>query len=128
MLGYYSRGFAHQLRQTRTGASSDDVIALGAPCINSTGLMYGTELLGDGTTQLRISDGENSEILLRSGDRIPGRAPEGELTVSEILFGQHSTQVDAFGRLAFTAEFLLDPSKPGDPDNVITALVIGIPG
>jgi hypothetical protein len=127
-LGYYSGGIPHQLQQTLTGASNDEVVALGAPCIDSTGLMYETELLGDGTTQLRISNGENSEIILRSGDRIPGRAPEGELTVSEILFGQHSTQVDAFGRLAFTAEFLLDPSKPGDPSNVITALVLGIPG
>jgi hypothetical protein len=128
MLGYYSRGLPHQLQLTRTGTSSDDVIALGAPCIDSSGLMYGTEVMGDGTTQLFISDGVNSEIVLRSRDRIPGRAPSGELEISEILFGQHSTQVDAFGRLAFTAEFLLDPSKPGDPNNVITALVIGIPG
>lgn len=127
MLGYYSTGFRRQLQRTGTGATSDDVIALGAPCINSTGLMYGTELLGNGTTQLFISDGEDSEVILRSGDRISGRAPEGELTVTEILFGQHSTQVDALGRLAFTAEFLLDPSKPKDPSNVITALVIGIP-
>ena len=48
--------------------------------------------------------------------------------ISEILFGHHSTQVDAFGRLVFTAEFLRDPNpRPEDPGNVITALVIGIP-
>jgi hypothetical protein len=113
--------------QSPAAATNDEVISFGAPCISNTGLMYGTELLGDGITQLRISDGVNSEILLRSGDRVPGIAPNGELMISEILFGQHSTQVDAFGRLAFSAEFLLDPSKPNDPNNVMTALVIGIP-
>jgi len=98
-------------------------------------LIYGTQVLGYGTTQLFVSDGVNSQIVLRSGDRIPGapgRAHEGELAISEILFGQHPAQVDAFGRLAFAAEFLLNPSNPQDPNNqdpsnVITALVIGIP-
>ena len=53
----------------------------------------------------------------------------GNLMISEILFGQHSTQVDASGRIAFTAEFLMDTSKDKlqDSKNVITALVIGIP-
>src|SRR5262249_46387324 len=123
----YSNGSPHQLLRTQAFASGDAVVGLGAPCIDSTGLMYGTELLGDGTTRLFISDGESREELLRGGKLIEGRAPSGELAISEILFGQHSTQVDAFGRLAFTAEFLLDPKKPQDPKNVITALVIGIP-
>jgi hypothetical protein len=127
-LGYYSRGSSRILQNTQISASGDQVMALGAPCIDSTGLMYGTEMLGSGRTRLFVSNGVNSTIVLRSGeDRIPGRAPGGELMISEILFGQHSTQVDAFGRLAFTAEFLRDPSKPQDPANVITALVIGIP-
>jgi hypothetical protein len=127
-LGYYSQGSARLLQNTQISASNDQVISFGAPCIGSTGLMYGTEMLGDGKSRLFISNGVNSRIVLRSGeDRIPGRAPSGELTISEILFGQHSTQVDAFGRLAFTAEFLINPSKPQDPDNVRTALVIGIP-
>lgn len=127
-LGYYSQGSAHLLQNTQISASSDQVISFGAPCIGSTGLMYGTEMLGDGKSRLFISNGVNSRIVLRSGeDRIPGRAPTGELIVTEILFGQHSTQVDAFGRLAFTAEFLIDPSKPQNQDNVRTALVIGIP-
>lgn len=127
-LGYYSQGLARLLENTQISTSSDQVIALGAPCIGSTGLMYGTEMLGDGKTRLFISDGVNSKIVLQSGeDRIPGRAPGGELTITEILFGQHSTQVDAFGRLAFTAEFLRNPSLPPDSTNVITALVIGIP-
>ena len=129
LLGYYSRGMSHQLLQTKSiGARSNEVIGVCAPCIDRTGLMYGTWLLADGTNQLFISDGENSEVVLQSKQRVRGRAPDGELMVTEILFGHHSTQVDAFGRLAFTAEFLLDPSKPLDPANVITALVIGIPG
>jgi hypothetical protein len=130
-LGYYSRGSAHQLEQTQISDSSDQVIALGAPCIDSSGLIYGTEMLGDGSSRLYISDGMNLQVVLNSGDdtvqAIPGRPFNRVLRLSEILFGQHSTQVDAFGRLAFTAEFLLDPSKPQDPTNVITALVIGIP-
>jgi hypothetical protein len=127
-LGYYSQGSARLLQNTQISASSDQVVSFGAPCIGSTGLMYGTEMLGDGKSRLFISNGVNSRIVLRSGvDRIPGRAPSGELTISEILFGQHSTQVDAFGRLAFTAEFLIDPSNPEDSRNVRTALVIGIP-
>jgi hypothetical protein len=129
-LGYHARGFQHELEQTRPFASGDQVIGFGAPCIDSAGLIYGTRLLGNGTTQLFLSDGRNSEVLLQSGDRIPGRAPTGELAISEILFGQHPAQVDAFGRLVFTAEFLLRPSNPQnpqDPKNVITALVIGIP-
>jgi hypothetical protein len=127
-LGYYSRGSARLLQNTKMSVASDQVISLGAPCIGSTGLMYGTQMTGDGRTQLFISDGVNSRILLRSGeDRIPGRAPNGELTITEILFGQHSTQVDAFGRLVFTAEFVFDPSKPPDSTNIRTALVIGIP-
>jgi len=127
-LGYYSRGSARLIQNTEISANSDKVVAVGAPCIGSTGLMYGTQMLGDGTSQLFISDGVNSRIVLRSGvDRIPGRSPNGDLTLTEILFGQHSTQVDAMGRLAFTAEFLVDPGRPRDSANVRTALVIGIP-
>jgi hypothetical protein len=127
-LGYYSRGSARRLKNTQIGASDDQIMALGAPCIGNTGLMYGTQMLGSGKTQLFVSDGVNSRIVLRSGeDRVPGRAPNDPLLISEILFGHHSTQVDAFGRLVFTAEFLEDPDMPQDRGKVITALVIGIP-
>jgi hypothetical protein len=131
MLGYYSRGFPRPLQQTQAMAGNDEVIGLGAPCIDSSGLMYGTELLGDGSTRLFISDGDSSHIVLpgrKLVSGIPATSPDGYLAISEILFGQHSTQVDAFGRLAFTAEFLRDPEGPLAPSNVITALVIGIPG
>jgi hypothetical protein len=130
MLGYYSRGAARSLRQTLAMGSDDEVIGLGAPCIDSTGLTYGTELLGDGSTRLFISDGDRSQVVLRSEmpvSGIPATDPPGKLPISEILFGQHSTQVDASGRLAFTAEFLRDPKGPLAASNVITALVIGIP-
>lgn len=126
-LGYYSRGAAHRLQQTRPAATGDAVLALGAPCIDRSGFMYVTKLLGDGTTQLVISDGDNSEVLLESRDPVAGKVPGDELMITEILFGQHPTQVDSSGRLAFTAEFLLDPKRPHATDNVITALVIGIP-
>ena len=86
-----------------------------------------TQLLGNGTNQLLVSDGVNSNVLLQSRDKVPGVSPSGDLTITEIFFGQHATQVDAFGRLAFTAEFAIDPNKLQDPNNFITALVIGIP-
>ena len=131
ILGYYSRGSSHQLQQTQIGTSKNQVIGLGAPCIDSTGLVYGTELLGDGTTRLFISDGQNSQVVLQSGDTIkglPNRPFSEPLLVTEILLGQHSAQVDAFGRIAFTAEFLKNAnSDPQNSSNVITGLVIGIP-
>jgi hypothetical protein len=138
-LGYYSRGTARQLERTLSSAAANQVIGLGAPCLGNTGLMYGTELMGDGSTRLFVSDGANSRVVLRSGglnsnkiptgDLVQGRAPNGNLMISEILFGQHSTQVDASGRIAFTAEFLQStaPNQIENSSNVITALVIGIP-
>jgi hypothetical protein len=129
VLSYYSKGSSHPLQRTQPYTKGDGVkvIGLGAPCIDRTGLMYGTKILSDGTTQLLVSDGDNSHVILQTGDLVEGRAPTEKLQVTEILFGQHSTQVDAFGRLAFTAEFLLKPSDQLNPKNVITALVIGIP-
>jgi len=127
-LGYYSRGAARQLRNTQLSASNDEVLSFGAPCMGSTGFMYGTEMLGSGKTRLFVSNGVNSNILLRSGeDRIPGRNPDGDLVVTEILLGQHSNQVDKFGNIVFTAEFMKRPDRSAVQDDFITALVIGIP-
>ncbi|MEP6539387.1 MAG: hypothetical protein ABJF23_28880 [Bryobacteraceae bacterium] len=127
-LGYYSRGLARNIQNTQLSASDNQVAAFGAPCIGSTGLMYGTEMLGSGKSRLYISNGVSSKVVLNSGeDQISGRNPSDPLVVSEILFGHHSTQVDASGRLVFTAEFLKDPKGPDNASNVITALVIGIP-
>ncbi len=81
MLGYYSRGFPRPLQQTQSMAGNDEVIGLGAPCIDSSGLMYGTELLGDGTTRLFISDGDRSHVVLPSRtpvSGIPATSPDGE--------------------------------------------------
>src|SRR5215475_189236 len=132
ILGYYSHGSSNLLRQTQVGSSSNQVIGLGAPCIDSSGLMYGTELMGDGSTRMFISDGRNSQTILESKQLIqglPNRPFSQKLALSEILFGQHSTQVDPFGRLVFAAEFLKDPDprRQQDPTNILTGLVIGIP-
>jgi len=129
-LGYYSRGKARRIQNTEVNASGDQVAAFGAPCIGSTGLMYGVEMVGSGRSRLFVSNGVSQEYVLVSEEhRVPGRSPSGQLMISEILFGHHSTQVDAFGRLAFTAEFLRDPDPlmREVPGNVMTALVIGIP-
>ena len=125
-LSYFS-GQNNLLGQTQPLATNEEVLSYNAPCIASTGLIYVTQLLGNGTNQLLVSDGVNSNVLLQSRDKVPGVSPSGDLTITEIFFGQHATQVDAFGRLAFTAEFAIDPNKLQDPNNFITALVIGIP-
>ncbi|MBV9181773.1 MAG: hypothetical protein JO356_10715, partial [Acidobacteria bacterium] len=123
----YSFGRNYLLGQTQPLATNEDVVSYNAPCIGNTGLIYFTQLLGDGTNQLVVSDGVNSDLLLQSGEKVSGVSPSGDLTITEIFFGQHATQVDAFGRLAFTAEFAINSNNLQDPNNFITALVIGIP-
>jgi hypothetical protein len=125
-LDYFS-GRNYRLGQTQPLTTNEEVISYNAPCLGNTGLIYVTQLLGDGTNQLIVSDGVNSNVLLQSGDKVPGVSPAGDLTITEIFFGQHATQVDAFGRMAFTAEFAKDPNNLADPNNFITALVIGTP-
>ena len=119
------------LQNTEVNASGEQVAAFGAPCIGSTGLMYGVEMVGSGRSRLFVSNGVSSGICAGQR-RAPGpgkKLPADSSSISEILFGHHSTQVDAFGRLAFTAEFLRDPDPRMRevPGNVMTALVIGIP-
>ncbi len=128
-LGYFSRRLRRLGRTQPLSIASDDVVSYNAPCISDTGLVFETELLGDGTNQLTVSDGSSSNVLLRSGDQVPGVSPAGPLSITEIFFGQHATQVDRFGRLAFTAEFQIssDPNLAMTPANYITALVVGIP-
>jgi hypothetical protein len=125
-LGYFS-GRDYRLGQTQPVATNEDIVSYNAPCIGNTGLIYFTQLLGDGTNQLVVSDGANFNVLLQSREKVSGVSPSGDLTITEIFFGQHATQVDAFGRLAFTAEFAINPNNLQDPNNFITALVIGIP-
>jgi hypothetical protein len=125
-LSYFS-GQNYRLGQTQSLATNQQVLSYNAPCIGNTGLIYVTQLLGDGTNQLVVSDGVNFNVLLQSREKVPGVSPSGDLTITEIFFGQHATQVDAFGRLAFTAEFAINPNNLQDPNNFITALVIGIP-
>jgi len=126
-LAYYSRGSARIIESTQISGASNSLASLGAPCIGSTGLMYGTEMMGSGKTHIYVSNGVNSQIVLHEGQRIGGRAPTDDLMVTEILFGQHPTQVDAFGNLVFAAEFQIDPRREPVEGNVMTALVVGIP-
>ena len=97
--------------------------ALSAPVVSSeTDLTYEAEVLDDGSSRLLVSEGNNSRIILRSGDSLDGGI------VTDIHHGYHSAQVDVNGRLALVVELLGDPN--GDPTNslnIVTALVVGIP-
>ena len=76
------------------------VAAVNAPVIGSTGLVFDTAFLQDGTTALTVSDGQTTRVLLGSGDFVEG------LMITNILFGCHPRNVDGYNRLAFVAEFL----------------------
>lgn len=130
-LGLYSRGRSSILSQSQAAATAaaDEVVAFGSPLVADGGLKYVTESLADGSTQLKLIDqSSNEQVLLKSGDRVQGRTASDTKKITEILCGYHPTQVDDFGRLAFVAEFLkFDGLSPQDPNNIETALVIGIP-
>jgi hypothetical protein len=100
------------------------------PVLSDTGLSYHTETLCDGSSALTVSNGSESRVLLSSGDLVDGKV------LTDIHQGYHPAQVDADGRIVFMAEFYdvapADPSNPddplnSDPDNVFTAIVVGIP-
>ncbi|HXR56917.1 MAG TPA: twin-arginine translocation signal domain-containing protein [Casimicrobiaceae bacterium] len=98
------------------------VASLGAPVVSDSALVYETELLDDGSSVLTVSDGQTTQTILRSGDMVQGKQ------ITEILHGYHPRQTDSSGRLAFGAEFLKNASgDPDDPNNVESALVVGIP-
>jgi hypothetical protein len=121
----------HRLRQRRlqvhrTGSRlrgmHQSVAAVSAPVVSDAALTYDTVLLDDGSSVLTVSDGLTSQVLLRSGDDVQG------LKITEILHGYHPREVDGASRLAFAAEFLKNASaSPTDPNNVLTALVVGVP-
>jgi hypothetical protein len=86
------------------------------------GLVYYSVLLNDGSTQLLVQNGSDTQVILRSGDSVQS------VPTTEILYGYHPTQVDSFGRLAFGAEFIKDPTKSSsDPSNILSSIVVGIP-
>ncbi|MBV8828632.1 MAG: hypothetical protein JO108_05340, partial [Acidobacteriaceae bacterium] len=106
-------------------ADSGTVNALSPAVVGDTDLVYHTESLSDGTTQLIITDSSSSvsQVLLQSGDTVADGAQ-----ITEILFGYHPTQVDSQGRLAFAAEFLKNPNgNPNDSSNIESSIVVGIP-
>ena len=121
--------FTRGSRQFRVQQSGDvvagmqsAVAAVNAPVVSSTGLVFDTVFLQDGTTALTVSDGNATQVLLGSGDFVEGQM------ITNILFGCHPRNVDGNNRLAFVAEFLKEAGgNPNDPNNVLTALVVGIP-
>ncbi len=113
-------------RLRRGGLQADDVpyvVALGGPVVSSEArITFFVELLSDGTSRLKKSEGSTETIILQSGDLVDG------LKITEINQGYHPAQVGVGGRVAFAAEFLrstdADPSKP---ENILTSLIVGIP-
>ena len=98
------------------------VAAVNAPVVSGNGLVFDTVFLEDGSTALTVSDGQTTRVLLASGDYVE------DVMVTNILFGCHPRNVDGDNRLAFVAEFLKQAGgDPNDPDNVLTALVVGVP-
>jgi hypothetical protein len=98
------------------------VASLSAPVVSDSALVYQTDLLEDGSTVLTVSDGQTTQTLLQSGDLVQGKQ------ITEILHGYHPRQADSAGRIAFAAEFLKNSAgDPTDPNNIESALVVGIP-
>lgn len=121
-LTFRTRRGATLLSRTGLLRGGRTVASLSAPVVSDSALVYETELLDDGSTVLTVSDGQTTQTLLKSGDYVQGRQ------ITEILHGYHPRQTDSSGRLAFGAEFLKNASgDPTDPNNVESALVIGIP-
>jgi hypothetical protein len=117
-----SRQFQMQQSGKVVQGMQSAIAAVNAPVVSSTGLVFDTAFLQDGTTALTVSDGETTRVLLSSGDFVEG------LMITNILFGCHPRNVDGGNRLAFTAEFLKQAAgDPNDPDNVLTAMVVGVP-
>ena len=118
-------------RSSIRGDGRRQVAALGAPVIGTptltaTGtsgtLTYTTEQLDDGSTVLTVSDGQTTQVLLKSGDLVQGKQ------ITEILHGYHPRQADTAGRIAFAAEFLKNAAgDPTDSNNLETSIVVGIP-
>jgi hypothetical protein len=104
--------------------NADTASAMGGPVVSpTTGLTYVIRVLADGSTELVVfnQDG-NEKVLLRSGDEV------NSYPITEILHGYHPAQVDPAGRLAFAAEFIIDPKKdPMSSSNIKSCLVVGIP-
>jgi hypothetical protein len=108
------------LRAGDVGANTAS--ALGAPVVSSeSGITFVAEPLADGSTRLLVSNGNETKVILKSGDLIEG------FQVTEIHHGYHPAQVDYKGRLAFATEVVAPGSDPDNPINIATCVVIGIP-
>lgn len=127
-LGETSENVAHILHETherqslylndRRLASVGDQSLGGSPIRGFSGpvlqpdgsALFGVAITDDGHELSRISP-TGSQLLLSRGD------PIGNRQVNSIIFGLHSDQVDALGRLVFVGEFM-DGSS---------AIVLGLP-
>lgn len=117
-----SRPFQLQQSGDIVAGMQSAVAAVNAPVVSSNGLVFDTSFLQDGTTALTVFDGQSTRVLLASRDFVEGQM------ITNIQFGCHPRNVDGNNRLAFTAEFLKEAGgNPNDPNNVLTALVIGVP-
>lgn len=97
-------------RVNQTSPGGDTIRGFSAPVLSPDGVLHGIVITEHGHELIRVTD-NGSRVLLRRGDAIEGRV------VNSIVFGMHSDQVDAAGRLVFVAEFM-DGSS---------AVVLGIP-
>ncbi len=96
--------------------------SLSAPVVSSqSAITYEARQLADGTTELLVSDGTDTRVILRSGDVIDG------LQVTEINHGYHPAQVDFAGRIAFSGEFVKAGQNPQNPDAILSCVIVGIP-
>jgi hypothetical protein len=119
------------------------VAAFGAPALstaslsstsglsNADSLIYCSEALDDGSTQLFVQNGDDTssrQVILKSGDILAGGDPPVNWKTTEILYGYHPAQADQFGRVAFAGEFLRNANgSQTDPNNVVSSLLVGIP-
>lgn len=109
-----------------TGAPAGDgskVLSIGPPVVSPDCLTYYVQITENAYTELYVSNGVTTQLLLSSLDTIANASAP----ITEIMLGYHPKQVDSAGRIVFTAEFLENPNAPLDPSSISTWLVVGIP-
>jgi hypothetical protein len=98
------------VRSNGRSPGGEQILGIGAPVVGVNGLMVCLVIVQKGM-ELILTNGYAHRTILRYGDRIDGQ------TVSAIIHGFHSDQMDAAGRIVFTAEF--EANAP--------SVVLGIP-
>ena len=142
-LALHRFGASRIIAETGNLRGARSVAAFGAPALstaslsstsglsNADSLTYCSEALDDGSTQLFVQNGDDTssrQVILKSGDILAGGDPPVNWKTTEILYGYHPAQADQFGRVAFAGEFLRNANgSQTDPNNVVSALLVGIP-